>query len=205
MELLRFVFVQHLGPACWAALLAAAGCLLAVAVERLELERLLDLSMLLFRMALRLVGREANARMAAAIFAFNGTAIFLYLACGFHPALPAAIALLTGFNVTAILLAVSRTAAASEESLPRTGGRRVPGRNVTTLCGTAVLLLELPCFAFSVGMGIRLGQDVLAGRTGYLEGLALRAEAYAAVILPLLFVSAICETVAIRGMAVAAE
>jgi hypothetical protein len=49
-------------------------------------------------------------------------------------------------------------------------------------------------------MGIRMGEQVLAGQTTYAQALATRAEAYASVIVPLLLLSAICETVAIRGM-----
>lgn len=199
LESARFIFVLHRGEAWEATLLAAAGSLLAIPAARLRVAGLLALPLFLFRLARRIVGEKANFKMAGSIFAFNGTAMFLYMASGIRPALPAAIAFLTGFNITAILIA-----AGDERSGPLNpavpAGAWVPGGRLTAFCGLAVLTLELPCFFFSTAMGIRLGAEIHGGLTTYLAGLAPRAAAYGRVVLPLLFLSAGCETVAIRGM-----
>lgn len=199
LESARFLFVLHRGEAWEATLLAAAGSLLAIPVARFRVAGLLALPLFLFRLARRVVGENANLRMAASIFAFNGTVLFLYMASGVRPVLPAAIAFLTGFNLTAILIAAGDERSGSlHPEAP--AGAWVPGRRLTAFCGLAVLALELPCFFFSVAMGIRLGAEVQEGLTTYLSGLAPRAAAYGRIVLPLLFVSALCETVAIRGM-----
>ena len=49
-------------------------------------------------------------------------------------------------------------------------------------------------------MGIRLGQEIVAGQTIYAEGIAARLHAYVLLILPVLLVSAVCEAIAIKGM-----
>jgi hypothetical protein len=200
MELVRFIFVDHESAALEAALLFGAGSLLAYPAVRLKLRSLTMFPLALFRLARCLVGTEANPRMALAIFGFNGTAMFLYMASGFHPAIPAAISLLTGFNIATILLWAGMDETRQDDEPIAPPGRWMPGRRLATVCGLAVLLIELPCFAFAIAMGIRMGQDVLSGRMTYAQGFASRVEAYASVILPLLLVSAICETVAIRGM-----
>ncbi len=199
LEAARFIFILHRGEAWEATLLAAAGSLLAIPAARFRVAGLLALPLFLFRLARRIVGEKANFRMAATIFAFNGSAMFLYMASGIRPALPAAIAFLTGFNLTAILLAGGNERSGSHQpAVPP--GAWVPGSRLTALCGLAVLLLELPCFFFAAAMGIRLGAEIQGGLTTYLAGLAPRAVAYGRVVLPLLLVSAICETVAIRGV-----
>ncbi len=90
MELIRFIFVDHAGAACAAALFFGGGSLLAYPVVRLKFSSLTLFPLLLFRLARWLVGEESNPRMALAIFGFNGTAMFLYMASGVHPAIPAA-------------------------------------------------------------------------------------------------------------------
>jgi hypothetical protein len=64
-----------------------------------------------------------------------------------------------------------------------------------------MLFLELPCFWYSIAMGIRLGQEILTGQTSYVQGIPDRLHAYMFLILPILLVSAVCEAIAIRGMA----
>lgn len=201
LEAARFIFILHRAEAWEATLLAAAGSLLAIPAARFRVAGLLALPLFLFRLARRIVGEKANSRMAATIFAFNGTMMFLYMASGVRPALPAAIAFLTGFNLTVILIVSGneRTDTLSTSAGP---GAWVPGSRLTVLCGLAVLVLELPCFFFATAMGIRLGAEIQGGLTTYLAGLAPRAVAYGRVVLPLLLLSAICETVAIRGMSV---
>jgi hypothetical protein len=199
LESARFIFVLHRGDAWEATLLAAVGSLLAIPAARFRVTGLLALPLFLFRLARRIVGEQANFRMAGSIFAFNGTAMFLYMASGIRPVLPAAIAFLTGFNLTAILIAAGDERSGSlNPSVP--AGAWVPGARLTAFCGLAVLALELPCFFFSTAMGIRLGAEIQGGLTTYLAGLAPRAAAYGRVVLPLLLLSAVCETLAIRGL-----
>lgn len=200
MQLLRFVLVEHLGAAWLAAKLFVVGALLALPAVQLDLELLLGLPRGLYRWIRGLFGsRPGLARLTLVIFAFNGTAISLYLASGFHPLVPEAISFLTGFNVSAILFLAAREPENDDAWAPGPGAW-IPGRTVTALCGLAVLCLELPSFWFAVGMGIEMGKEVLAGETGYLGALAVRLRAYALLLLPALLVSAVCEAVAIRGM-----
>jgi len=119
---------------------------------------------------------------------------------------PAAVAFLTGMNIGVIVLK------APELELP--GGERPlagaldpsEAREVApwvSLCSLAVLILELPSFWISVGMGIGLGRE-LSRAGGYtLENMGLhvglRLTAYWMIIVPALFLSAVAETAAIRG------
>ena len=43
-------------------------------------------------------------RLWSLIFGFNGTVMLLYMASGVHPGIPAAISVLTGYNIAVILL-----------------------------------------------------------------------------------------------------
>jgi hypothetical protein len=149
---------------------------------------------------LRLLGVQPSvSRLWAVIFGFNGTAMLLYMASGFHPAIPAAVSLLTGYNIAAILLLTGQNKDFDALAVSPPSGW-TPPRWVAGLCGVAVLAIELPCFWYAVAMGISLGQEIAAGRTSYLQGINPRIQAYLLVILPALLVSAVCEAIAIRGM-----
>jgi len=200
MDLLRFVFVSHFSLACTAALLCVSGALLAFPAVRWGPSFLVRMPMALFRMVRRLMGsRPGLLRMGAVIFVFNGSAMFVYMASGVRPMLPFVIAVLTGFNIAAILLLADQTVTARSGQEPAPI-RWVPGNMLTGLCGAAVLLLELPCFWYAIAMGVGMGRAVAEGQASYTQALAIRAEAYTHLILPLLFFSAICEVIAIRGM-----
>jgi hypothetical protein len=54
-------------------------------------------------------------------------------------------------------------------------------------------------------MGIRLGQEITAGQTSYIQGMTARIHAYVLLILPLLLISAVCEAVAVRGLSTRLE
>ena len=203
MSLWRFLFLDHLGPACLAAFLCALGVAGALPVVRYGPDVLLAPALLLYRMVRRMLGKSPSVfRLWATIFLFNGTAIFLYMASGVRALLPEIIAFATGFNITAVLLLSGKDLEQdlAGDQTAEHGASWVPGSLVTLVCGTAVLFLELPCFWFSLGMGITLGREVATGNTLYSTGLALRAHTYGLIILPLLFVSAGCEAVAIQGM-----
>ena len=127
--------------------------------------RLTWLPLILFRMVRRMFGTSPGmTRLWALIFGFNGTVMLLYMASGVHPGFPAAISLLTGYNIAVIFL----VAGASEDLdglivSPASGW--TPGEWVAGVCGLAVILFELPCFWYSIAMGIRLGQEIVAGQT----------------------------------------
>jgi hypothetical protein len=220
MSLFSFVFVQHFGLACEAALLFLVGVLLAFPVVKLGSPRLTWLPLILFRMVRRMLGTHPGmTRLWSLIFGFNGTVMLLYMASGVHPGIPAAISILTGYNIAVILLLAGELedldALAVSPASGWTPGKWVagicglavspvsgwkPGKWVAGICGLAVLLLELPCFWYSIAMGIRLGQAIVAGQTSYVEGITVRLHAYVLLILPTLLVSAVCEAIAIRGM-----
>jgi len=203
MSLFGFIFSQHLGAACLAALLFGLGSLLAWPAVRFGPSFLTGFPLALYRMILTLIGRNPSmSRMWWIIFGFNGAAMFLYMASGIRPVLPAAISLLTGYNITAILLLAGKEMGADHaEGEPETDvSAWVPGGLLTILCGMAVLVIELPCFFFSIGMGVSLGMEIEAGQILYTQGLSIRAHAYALILLPLLAASAACEVIAIRGM-----
>jgi len=200
MSLFSFVFVDHFGLACGAALLFLVGVLLAFPVVKYGSPRLTWLPLTLFRMVRRLLGTNPGmTRLWSLIFGFNGTVMLLYMASGVHPGIPAAISILTGYNIAVILLLAGESEDSDGLALSHASGWK-PGKWVAGICGLAVLLLELPCFWYSIAMGIRLGQEIVACRTSYVEGIAVLLHAYVLLILPILLVSAVCEAIAIRGM-----
>jgi hypothetical protein len=200
MSLFSFVFVQHFGLACGAALLFLVGVLLAFPVVRHGSTRLTWLPLILFQLVRRMLGpRPGMTRLWSLIFGFNGTVMLLYMASGVHPGIPAAISILTGYNIAVILLLAGELEDLDALAVSPASGW-TPGKWVAGICGLAVLLLELPCFWYSIAMGIRLGQEIVAGQTSYLQGIPARLHAYVLLILPVLLVSAVCEAIAIRGM-----
>jgi len=200
MNLISFVFVQHFGLACGAALLFLAGALLAFPIVKQGPDLLTWLPMMLFRWVRRMLGEEPGiGRMCTVIFGFNSAAMFSYMASGIHPAIPAVISVVTGYNIAVILL-LSGEAKDLDGLRGSPPARWIPGRWLTGLCGLAVLFLELPCFWYSIAMGIRLGQEAAACQTSYAQGIAVRFHAYVLLILPVLLVSALCEAIAIQGM-----
>ena len=204
MKLFSFIFVQHSGLAMGAALLFLVGALLAIPVVKRGSTILTWLPVFLFRMVGRILGRQPSVtRLWSVIFGFNGTVMLLYMASGIHPAIPAFVSMVTGYNIAAILLLTGQGQSREFGELAVSPGHGwVPARWAAGLCGLAVLILELPCFWYSIAMGMRLGQEIAAAETTYVQGIAPRIHAYVAVILPALLVSAVCEAIAIRGMSV---
>jgi len=201
MKLFPFVFAQHSGLACGAALLFLVGGLLAIPVVKRGTTILTWLPVVLFRMVGRMLGRQPSiTRLWSVIFGFNGTVMLLYMASGIHAAIPASISMVTGYNIAAILLLAGQSREFGDLAVSP-GDGWVPARWAAGLCGLAVLILELPCFWYAIAMGMRLGQEIAAGETTYVQGVAPRIRAYVTVILPALLVSAVCEAIAIRGMA----
>ncbi len=200
IDMLEFVLVNHFRLALDAALLFAVGLFASWPVVHYRLEGVARLPLALFRLVLRLIGRSPGVpRMTAVIWCFNSLTIFVYMASGFHPLLPKLFGIWTGMNI-GVVLGMAR----HEEDLLQAGtpapGQWVPPPLLATACGALVLVLELPCFWFSIAMGIGMGHAVESGQP-YLSVLASRAAAYACVIVPVLAASAVCEAVAIRGSA----
>jgi len=196
---LDFVFVGHLREACEAALLFSLGALLAWPAARFGPQALVRLPVALFRRVMRLFGtRPGLVRTCGVIFGFNGAVMFLSMASGIRPWPPQVIAAVTGFDIGAILFLGEAETGVLDPDLAADGW--IPGPVLTALCGLAVLALELPCFCYSIGMGMSLGREVLEGQVGYGQGLAPRALAYVQILLPLLWFSAVCEGIAVRGM-----
>lgn len=180
-----------------AAVLFFVGVLGAAVVVKDDDSLLVRANEWIVRQLLRAFGKGSSARIAAVIFALNGCAIFVYMMSGGLVVLPWVFALLTGLNVGLSTMRMRSEALASRfaefaEEYPE---------ELVKLCGVLVLLLELPCFWVSIGMGMRLGFDMTRSFTwGQFERLSQqRVEAYLAVVLPLLAISAVCEAIAIKG------
>lgn len=202
--MLEFVFRDHLRLALDAALLFAVGLFVSYPVVRWRLRGVAAVPLALYRLVVRLIGPSPSiARTAGVIWAFNSVVIFIDMASGFHPLMPKLLCIWTGLNVGVTL------GFAPREAMPLAGpeqpGRWTPPPPLARACGVLVLVLELPSFFYAVAMGINMGWLVQRGELAYLPALSVRARAYAAVIVPMLLVSAVAEAVAIRGMGSAQE
>jgi hypothetical protein len=125
------------------------------------------------------------------IFAFNGVAMLVYMLLGIIPGLGALISFFTGLNV--ILIGLIAREFPSEEPRPR----RDPPLSVR-LCGLLTLLLELPCFWFTMGLTLWLKRGPVAmWQSADWSPIAQRVTAYLTIILPILFVSAMAEAYAV--------
>ena len=192
---------RHLEPGAYAAVLFFVGLVLSVPVVRLRLRAIEWVPRMLLRLVVRLMGPSpAVTRMALAIWLFNSAVMFLCMASGFHPSLPAVLCIWTGINVGLMAFRAATEGEPALEALARPGAAawRPPGW-LAAAGGVLVLLIELPCFWYAVAMGVTLGWDVSQPATDYVEALAPRASVYLSVIVPALLLSAIAESLAIRG------
>ena len=198
---------QHLGHGLVAALLFAAGLGTSIAVVRGNVRWLMALPLWVVRQVLRIIGPGFPAlRVFLVIFCFNSVAIFLYMASGVLVVVPALVAFLTGVNIGVIMLKAGEVELPSGErplALTMQPDDDVDVAPWVSLCSLAVLVLELPSFWLSVGMGIGMGRALTQAGHYTLANmdslLAERATAYVCIIIPALFLSAIAETAAIRG------
>ncbi len=205
-SVLEYVLVEHLRLAVLAAILFAVGLFVSPVVARLRIAALEWLPLQLFRLIMRLVGPGPSlARMAGVIWVFNSAAMFVYMASGYHPLAPRIIGVWTGLNI-GIVAARARSDEAGLAGLmvPR-AGQWAPPAGLAWMCGALVLLLELPCFWYALGMGMSLGGDVQREGVQYLAALRPRAWAYLLLIVPTLLVSAVAEAIAIRAGTAAAR
>ncbi len=197
--MLDFVLRQHWRPAAQALLLFVLGLFMAWPVLRFRLRFVARPAEFMVRIVLRLLGESPPVpRVAVVVFAYNATVMFLYMAAGFHPLIPRLLCVWVGLNI-AVLMGMVGTQREMLLAFRVQPGMWRPAAGLALVCGLLVLMLELPCLWFAVGMGIRMGQLVQGGQVGYLEALAQRAQAYWAIIAPVLFVSATAEAIAIRG------
>ena len=191
------MLVKHSRLALHAALIFAAGLFAAWPVVRFRLHGVAWLPRQTMRFVTALMGRGPSIfRMTLVIFLFNSAVMFVQMVSGFHPFVPKLFGLWTGLNVGIMTFMTSPTALPSLSTLPKHGW--VPPANVTVLGGFLVLALELPCYWFTLAMGMTLGHEVQAGAF-YTMAFTERARAYALIIVPVLLVSAAAEAVSIRG------
>ena len=126
------------------------------------------------------------------IFAFNGVAMLVYMLLGIIPGLAAVISFFTGLNI--ILIGLLAREFPSDDAAPRV---RAPPISVR-ICGLLTLLLELPCFWYTMGMTLWMKPGLLAmWRSADWSPIAQRVAAYLTIILPILFVSAMVEAYAV--------
>ncbi|NQT88614.1 stage II sporulation protein M [bacterium] len=187
---------DHVGLGGVAAVLFVAGLGTSAAVVRHDVRWLMAMPLWVVRRVMGFIAPSfPPVRVFLLIFLFNSVAIFFYMASGVLIVAPAAVAFLTGMNIGVIVLR------SREIGLPAPTGepREIPPW--VGPCGMAVIALELPCFWMAMAMGIRMGQALSRNYTTarLAELFTPRAIAYACVIVPILCISALAETAAIRG------
>jgi len=196
--MLTFLFRAHARLILHAAILFAVGLFVAAPVVRYGVTAVAWPALAVLRALFRVLGPAPGiARTAAVIFGFNSSAIFLYMASGFHPIAPKLFAVWTGMNI-GIIVGMARQGAVDVPCCEPRPDQWRPSLGQAAACGALVLVLELTCFWTAIAMGMSMGKRVLAGER-YLAALAPRARAYFSVLVPLLFVSALAESVALRG------
>ena len=200
-----FVFHKHLRLVLDAMLLFVVGLFVSWPVVHYRLHSVARLPLAVFRAILHVMGRSPSLlRMSGVIFSFNSLVMFLYMAAGFHPLLPMVLGICTGMNI-GIIMGLGKRERETVAAMRPGPGQWIPRPELAAVCAPAVLLIELPCFWLSIAMGISMGHAVQSGASTYLAALAVRSEAYVSVVLPLLLVSAVAETVAVRGAAADGE
>jgi hypothetical protein len=198
MNPIEYLFVDHFFAACKAALFFFLGALAVVPLFRWYPDGCRKACGRLLRFVAKLFGSNPGfLRITSTIFLFNGTAMFVYMSTGAHPLLPSLIAATTGFTLT-LCFTLPQEAESSLDFATVGPNDWLPSRPLAVAGGVATALIELPCFFYSIGMGITLGQEIACDRVPYLTGLETRARVYITIVLPLLLISAVSETIAIR-------
>ncbi len=224
-ESLAFLHTQT-GFALYGMAAFLAGAASAWIVIHWRVEPLIRFALWMLEQVGKLVGKHPSmARLFLVIFLFNSVAMFAYMCSGVWVFLPAAIGFLTGMNL-AIIFVEGRPAWFEEEeedsglnlSVSEADGlaemaEPPPVKLLPLLCGLLVIVLELPAFWFSMGMGISLGHFVREHYTAaqillfqfrdpsLWPALAERCAAYWRVIAPVLAVSALAEAYAVAESA----
>ncbi len=177
------------------------GLFVAWPVVRYRLTGVAWLPRRIFRLVVRLMGpRPTLFRMALVIFLFNSIVMFLQMAAGFHSFVPKVLCIWTGMNVGVMMGFAGESAGMIRQAARRREGF-IPPPALTLVCSLLVMLLELPCYFYALAMGMKLGHTVQGGQAAYAAALEPRAVAYLLFLAPALFVSALAESVSIRGAA----
>ncbi len=198
------ILADHFRLATDAALLMAVGLFLSIPVNKYRIAPLTAPPIWVMSNVRRLMGDSGNMiRMAVVIWLFNSMVMFIYMASGIHQLLPMVFAIWTGMNIGIVLGSQSWKGEDAGESplVPPSPSEDAwhPHPAIAMGCGLLVLALELPCFFYSIALGMRMGAEVAWQGTPYLEALQPRAAAFAIIIFPTLLISAISETIAIRA------
>jgi len=178
--------------ACAAAVLFAAGMACATPVYQRRMEWLLSFPRWVALKLHRVREKKPSVpALGLFIFAFNGVAMLVYMLLGIIPGVAALITFFTGLNV--ILIGLIAREVPSDDAAPRP----TPPISVR-ICGLLTLLLELPCFWYTMGMTLWMNKGLFAmWRSADWSPVAKRVTAYLTVILPILFVSAMVEAYAV--------
>ena len=221
VESLSFLRTQA-GFAVYGMVVFISGVASAWIVIHWQIEPLMRFALWLLDWVAKLLGRRPTMpRLFVVIFCFNTAAMFVYMCTGVWVVLPALVGFLTGMNL-AIIFAHGRPEWVDEDEDGVTTRVSVsegdglaemseppPLRLLPLVCGLLVVVLELPAFWFSIGMGISLGHHVREhfglmqillfrfGEPGIGPQLVERCQAYVRVIAPVLAVSALAEAYAV--------
>lgn len=213
-ESLTFLMSQT-GCALYGMIAFILGAASAWIVIHWEVEPLERFALWLLKCVTWLVGqRPTMLRLFVIIWGFNSAAMFVYMCTGVWVVMPALVCFLTGMNLAIIFVRGPTVEGATLMAGPAAGITGVedgPALSVgPLLCGLLVVLLELPAFWYSIGMGISLGHfvqehfslaDIILFRLSspdFNDALSQRATAYLQVIVPVLCVSALAEAYAVR-------
>ena len=183
--------LEHTGAAVAMALMFGAGAVTALPILRRRVDFLLVVPRWFARTLARVLAAEPPMpSLALLIFAFNGSAILVYMLTGLIPLVPAVVAFATGLNVVAAALL------GKETLTPPKTQRHLPFP--AALCGGLTFLLELPCFWYAMAMGWTLKPNIAELMRGAdAAPIRNRVVAYVMIILPMLAVSAVAEAYAV--------
>jgi len=200
MDGLGFLW-NHRGVAGYAAIVFFAGMTAAWPVMKFRV-RFLSTFPVAFLTWIRVVlGNDPSLpKMALFIFGFNSVAMFVYMSAGIIRGLPWIVAFWTGLNIGVVMARASDLDAFAYPGHPADHKveQSAAGMAIAVLCFLLTLSLELPCFWFSIAMGISLSTDTSVG--SLTDIWLVRAKVYATFIVPALFISAVAESRAISGI-----
>ncbi len=208
--------LSHWRGAAGASVAFLLGAVAARFVVRHDLRPLMALPLWFLRRIAAILKRNPSVlALAAFIFTFNGTAMFVYMLFGLIPFMPAVIAFLTGMNVAIATLKstdfkgdVQYKPSWVPKADPDGPAAGDPAPNAAEpnpfaiLCSILVLALELPCFWFATALGAGMFQEgYWLGTLWQGENLAdlqMRVMTFLLVILPILAISALAEGYAVK-------
>ncbi|MCX5726699.1 MAG: hypothetical protein NT030_05945 [Candidatus Saganbacteria bacterium] len=188
----------HVYWAWFSLLLFVAGFFFSYAVERYDLRFLKVFPKWMLKKTLNFANpRKSFLSIFLFIALFNSIAIFIYMLSGVFVIFPFIIAVLTGLNIGIILL--QPIPPEFEAIFPEEQIEINPA--IPYLGALLVPILELTVFSTSIAMGMTLGLSILLNfKPVYIYLLILsRVQAYLIFGVPILFISALLETLALKG------